>query len=228
MSAPSPAETPAAPEASAPRTAAPRIRRSSWRTVRLIVLLAVVVVVGVGAVFGSRLGKDPTLVDTPLIGTPVPDVTFPLLESEGSVSLRQLRGQILVVNFWASWCSQCRKEHPALMAANDAYRAMGVRFIGVDFQDQKSAAVAYLDELGRGEGFTYVSDPGSKGAVEFGVYGVPETFFVDRTGTIVAKITGAADAPLLGRVLDAIVAGRTPTSPPEGVVQPGPPQDGTG
>lgn len=203
-------------------------RRRSWVRIRIVVLAVVAVTVGVAAVFGSRLDEDPRLVDSPLIGQPVPDLTLPLLESEGSLSLGDLRGQIIVVNFWASWCTQCRKEHPALMAANDVYRDRGVRFIGVSFQDQKAAAVGFLDELGRGDGYAYVTDPDSKTAVEFGVYGVPETFFIDRSGTIVAKITGAATSPVLASVLDAILAGRTPPSSPEGTVQPAPPPDGQG
>lgn len=203
-------------------------RRRSWVRIRVIALAVVAVTVGVAAVFGSRLDEDPRLVDTPLIGQPVPDLRLPLLEEEGTLSLGDLRGQILVVNFWASWCTQCRKEHPAMMAANDAYRDSGVQFIGVSFQDQKAAAVGYLDELGRGDGYAYVTDPDSKAAVEFGVYGVPETFFIDRSGTIIAKITGAATSPVLASVLDAVLAGRTPPSTPEGTVQPGPPEDRQG
>lgn len=203
-------------------------RRRSWRRVRLLALAVVALTVGVAAVFGSRLDEDPRLIDSPLIGQPVPDLTLPLLEGEGTLSLGDLRGQILVVNFWASWCTQCRKEHPAMMAANDAYRDRGVQFVGVSFQDQQAAAVGYLDELGRGDGYAYVTDPDSKAAVEFGVYGVPETFFIDRSGTIIAKITGAATSPVLASVLDAVLAGRTPPSTPEGRVQPGPPEDRQG
>ena len=199
--------------------------RTGWRIARIVALAVVVVAVALGALFGSRLGQDPTLVDSPLIGQPVPDVDLPLLEGDGTVSLRDLRGQILVVNFWASWCVACREEHPALMAANDAYRPEGVQFIGVNFQDQTSSAVGFLDEMGRGEGYQYVTDPGSKASVEFGVYGIPETFFIDRSGTIVAKITGASNSRLLASVLDAILAGRTPQSRTEGTIQPGPGED---
>ncbi len=193
---------------------------------RIAAVFAVLVVVGLGAVFGSRIGKDATLVETPLIGKPVPQVTLPLLERKGSVSLAQLRGKVVVVNFWASWCVACRKEHPALMAANEAYRQAGVVFVGVDYQDQRQQAVGFLDEMGRGAGYQYVTDPGSRAALEFGVYGVPETFFVDRSGTVVAKITGASTLPLLSSTLDAIIAGRQPQSGVVGTVQPTPPDDG--
>ena len=200
-------------------------RRGSWRTVRIVALAVVAVVIAVAAVLGSRIQQDPTLVDSPLIGQDAPDLTLPDLEGSGAVSLSELRGQIVVVNFWASWCVPCRNEHPVLVAANDAYRDAGVTFVGVDFQDQQDSAVAFLDELGRGEGYRYVTDPDSRAAVEFGVYGVPETYFIDRTGTIVAKITGESDSRLLAEVLDAILAGREPRSRTGGTVQPGPGQD---
>lgn len=128
----------------------------------------------------------------------------------------------MVVNFWASWCLACREEHPALLAANDAYCGEGVVFVGVDFQDQRGSASAFLDEMGRGQDYRYVTDPGSRTAVDFGVYGVPETFFIDRTGTIVAKITGASTVSLLSSVLDTMLAGRVPDSTTQGPVQPAP------
>jgi len=203
-------------------------RSRSWRTVRLVALATAVLVIGVAAVLGSRIDQDATLVESPLIGRAAPDLTLPDLEGAGAVSLSELRGQIVVVNFWASWCVPCRSEHPVLVAANDAYRDAGVTFVGINFQDQQSSATAFLDELGRGEGYRYVSDPDSRAAVEFGVYGVPETFFIDRTGTIVAKITGESDSRLLAGVLDAILAGREPRSRTGGTVQPGPGQDPVG
>jgi cytochrome c biogenesis protein CcmG, thiol:disulfide interchange protein DsbE len=141
----------------------------------------------------------------------------------------ELRRQIVAVNLWASWCVACREEHLALVGAANAYRGDGVVFVGVDYQDQQASAVGFLDEMGRGgENYRYVSDPGSRTALDFGVFGVPETFFIDRSGTIVAKITGASTYPLLTGVLDAIIAGRQPESRSTGPVQPGPPADPTG
>lgn len=182
------------------------------RWLRLSAIVVVVLTVGTAAIFGSRIGGDPTLINTPLIGTPAPNTTVPFLEKNDTMSLKDLRGRIVVVNFWASWCLACRKEHPSLMAAASAYRKAGVAFVGVVYQDRTSSAVAFLDELGRGKGYRYVTDPQSRLAIDFGVFGVPETFFVDQKGTIVAKITGASTLPMLSGVLDDILAGRNPNA----------------
>lgn len=198
-----------------------RLRR--W--LRWSAVLAVAVAVGVGAIFGARLDRDPTLVSTPLIGQPASERTVPYLEQEGTLSLADFRGQVVVVNFWASWCVACREEHPALAAAAAAYREAGVEFIGVVYQDRPSNAVAFLDEMGRGDDFRYVTDPESRLAIDFGVFGVPETFFIDETGTIAAKITGASTLALISGVLDEMLAGRTPTpSTNTGPVQEAPDQ----
>ncbi|MBW0104186.1 TlpA disulfide reductase family protein [Pseudonocardia sp. KRD291] len=199
----------------------PRARRR--RVAKAAAVLVAIAAVGIGAVFGSRLGSDPTLVESPLIGRPAPAVTLPLLEGPGEVSLPALRGQIVVVNFWASWCVACRGEHPALTGAARQYQDAGVTFVGVDYQDSTTSATAFLDELGRGgSNYHYVTDPGSSAALEFGLFGVPETFIIDRSGTVAAKITGGTTYPLLTGALDAVIAGRQPAGQTGGPVQPSP------
>jgi cytochrome c biogenesis protein CcmG/thiol:disulfide interchange protein DsbE len=207
----------------APTPARPRVRWARWAA-----LVAALVVVALGVVAASRFGTDPTLVDSPLIGQPAPTPTLPYLGQhgevgqEGELPLASLTGQVLVVNFWASWCVPCREEHAALTAAANAYRDAGVRFVGVLYQDEPDGARAFLDELGWGEGYHYVTDSGSRAAVDFGVFGAPETFFIDSQGRIVAKITGPSTVDLLARTLDQILAGQTPESAQTGEVQPGP------
>ena len=177
---------------------------------RRIALLALTALIGVAAAFGTRFGTDPGVVDSPLIGQPAPDVTLPYLEQDGELSLAELRGQVVVVNFWASWCVPCREEHDDLIAAAQRYRDQRVTFIGIVYQDQPDQAIAFLDELGRG--YDHVTDPGSRAAIDFGVFGVPETFFIDRDGTVVAKVVGRSDLALLSSTIETILGGGDPDS----------------
>ena len=164
-------------------------------------------------VFASRFGEDPRLVDSPLIGEQISSMRLEYLEGEGSVSFDELKGEVVVVNFWASWCIPCRSEHRHLTSAEQTYGPAGVTFVGVVFQDEIPAATRFLDELGRGsDNYLYVLDPGSRAAVEFGVFGVPETFFVDREGRIVHKIAGPVDAAGLNSAITAILAGEDPSA----------------
>jgi len=172
------------------------------------------IVVGVGAVvvvFSSRFGVDPRLVNSPLIGQPVPAVELEYLAEPGSLNFTDLTGDVVVINFWASWCFPCRGEHPALVEVARDYRDRGVKLVGVDFDDEPSAAMAFLDELGwGGDNYFYVQDPDLRGGVEFGLFAVPETFFVDAEGVIVAKIQGPVTSRALRSILDQILAGERP------------------
>lgn len=190
---------------SAPRTGRLRL------AVALILAAAVVLAV----VLASRFGDDPTAVAPQLIGQPLPDLELAYLEQPGSLNLSDLEGRVAVINFWASWCIPCRAEHPLLVAAAEQYG--GVEFVGVVFQDQPESAVAFLDELGRG--YTYVVDPESRAAVELGVFGIPETYFVDADGVIVSKVQGQLNPQVLESTLNAILLGQVPGAQNLGTVQ---------
>lgn len=187
---------------------------------RLALFSIVAFALTLGVVFGSRFGTDPRLVESPLIGKPSPDAVMPFLEQEGELALTDLRGRIVVLNFWASWCVGCRQEHDDLVATANAYRDEGVQFLGVVFQDESGDAIAFLDELGRG--YPNVVDVDSRLGVEFGVYGIPETFFIDPQGVVVAKISGESNVSTLSGILDDILAGRAPGSLETGPLQPAP------
>lgn len=195
----------------------PPERRWGYR-LALFSIVAFALILGV--VFGSRFGKDPRLVESPLIGKPSPDAVLPFLEQGGELALSELRGQIVVLNFWASWCVGCRQEHDDLLAVANAYRDEGVEFLGVVFQDERGDAIAFLNELGRG--YSNVVDVDSRLGVEFGVFGIPETFFIDRDGVVVAKISGESNVTALSGILDDILAGRAPGSLETGPLQPSP------
>ena len=162
---------------------------------------AVLLTVALAAVFAGRFGEDPRAVASPLVGKPVPTRTLPMLDGSGELSLDEFEGDVVVVNFWASWCIPCRREHAELAAAARHYEGQDVRFVGVVYQDRANDAQRFLDELG--QPYANVIDPGSRAAIDFGLFGVPETFFIDRDGIVRSRINGPVTA-------DAVVAAVDP------------------
>jgi cytochrome c biogenesis protein CcmG/thiol:disulfide interchange protein DsbE len=140
------------------------------------------------ALLAFGLSRDPTQLRSPLVAKAAPEFSLPTLDGTGTVRLSDLRGQVVVVNFWASWCAECKVEHPALQAAWDRFRDQGVVFLGIPFQDAPSASKAYAAAMG-GD-WPLLSDPDSSTALAYGVYGVPETFFIDAQGRVASKQVG--------------------------------------
>ena len=183
------------PRALHPSSAAPpggpRRRRSRWITVGAVIL-------GVGllaALFGFGLGRDPSIIRSALLGRQAPDFALRTLDGSRTVRLNELRGQVVIVNFWASWCAACREEHPALLAAWDRYSDQGVVLVGIDFQDRQGSAMEFMREMGGN--WPVVEDPGGRTALDYGVAGVPETFFIGRDGVIRFKQVGPSSYELL-------------------------------
>lgn len=173
-------------------------------------LVAGLVVVGLAvSVFAARFEDGTGRSASPVIGAAVPDLTLPDLDGNDSLNLADLSGShdVVVVNFFASWCLQCRNEHADLISTADTYHDRSVRFLGVAFQDDPARAVAFLDELGRGDTTRYLSDPGSRAAIEFGIFGVPETVFLSG-GRIVGKFLGETDALTLTGALERLLTGQ--------------------
>lgn len=171
-----------------------------------VALVAVVFAV----VLASRFGTDPGLVDSPLLGQEAPVFDLAPLEGGESVSLDELEGDIVVVNFFASWCLQCRNEHDALTSTANAFGDDSVTFVQIAYQESPPNSIDYLDSAGRSEHAYYLADPGSRTAIAYGVFGIPETFFIDEDGLVVGKIIGESDALTLGATIDAIKRGERP------------------
>ncbi|MGH2950103.1 MAG: TlpA family protein disulfide reductase [Solirubrobacteraceae bacterium] len=160
-------------------------------------LLAGVVLAGLVAALAFGLTRDPRVLPGAVVGKSAP--AFDLAALDGRrVRLREVRGRPIVVNFWASWCTECRKEHPLLMQAHKRLERR-VEFVGVVFEDDPGNIRDFLAEMGERPGTTYPNliDPGSRTAIDFGVYGVPETFFIDRAGIVRYKRIGRLNPELL-------------------------------
>jgi cytochrome c biogenesis protein CcmG, thiol:disulfide interchange protein DsbE len=167
---------------------------------RWLVPLSVLPVVALLA-YGFR--TNPRDIPSPLVGRPA--APFALTAFDGKpVSLAALRGKVVVLNFWASWCNPaCYDEAPVLQRTWQTYADRGVVVVGVDMQDTAEAAQTFIRRFGLT--FANAPDPQGKVAVEYGVYGVPETFFVARDGTIRSKHVGALTDAVIRAKLEPLL-----------------------
>ena len=195
---------------------------SLGRSIRISAFVLVILSAGLAVVFSSRFGRDPNLVPSPLIGQPAPGFDLPFVDGTGSAALTDFEGQIVVVNFFASWCPGCRTEHADLVATAEAFAGSGVKFVQIAYQDRPEDTLAFLDELGISPATTYLNDEDSRVAIAFGLFGVPETYFIDELGIVRGKIQGESNALLLGQTIDAMKRGLDPGSTVVGEVQSAP------
>jgi cytochrome c biogenesis protein CcmG, thiol:disulfide interchange protein DsbE len=164
------------------------------------------------ALLAYGMTLDPRTIPSPLPGKPAPEFTLPVLdEPETSVSLAELRGNVVVLNFWASWCMECRYEHSDLSMAATLYESRGVRFFGVLYNDTPTNGKAWIREMG-GQSYPALIDTGSRTAVSYGLYGVPETFIIDRDGTVVYKQIGPITMAKLASIIDPLLTETEVTS----------------
>jgi cytochrome c biogenesis protein CcmG, thiol:disulfide interchange protein DsbE len=156
------------------------------------------------ALLAFGLTRDPRSLDSPLPGRPAPEFTLPIMFSEDSVRLADLRGNVVVLNFWASWCVPCLVEHPVLTEAATAYYDEGVRFLGVLYRDAPQNADRWIRRLG-GASYPSAEDAGSRTAIDYGLAGVPETFIIGRDGRIVNKHLGPLSAEQMARYIEPLL-----------------------
>ena len=139
----------------------------------------------------SGLFHDPHDLGNPLEDKMAPRFALPMLDGGEILSLEDLKGKPTVINFWATWCQSCPMEHPVLEEAAREYKDK-VQFVGIAYEDKRERLSAWLQRANRGQPSAYPTliDVGGKAAVAYGVYGVPETYFLDAEGTVRAKKTG--------------------------------------
>ena len=158
--------------------------RPSW----LILGPGLLLVLAVVSVLAKGLYLDPHEIRSPLIDKPAPSFELPRLSDATPVRTSDLRGKPSVLNFWATWCDSCEIEHPMLV---DLHRSYGdrVQFLSIVYNDKNELIEAWLKRHGGGT-FTTLIDINGKAAIAYGVYGVPETYVLDRDGIIRHKHTG--------------------------------------
>ncbi len=159
--------------------------------------LPIALFVGLASVFLAGLGRDPATVPSVLIDKPVPGFSLPpLLDGKSGIASDDLRGKVKLVNVFASWCVPCRTEHPQLMRL----AREGVELYGIDYKDDPDAARQFLASLGNP--FARIGvDRAGRVAIDWGVYGVPETFIVDGQGVIRYKQVGPITADALNSTI---------------------------
>jgi cytochrome c biogenesis protein CcmG/thiol:disulfide interchange protein DsbE len=162
-------------------------------------LLPLAVFLAIAFFLWRGLALDPREVPSPLIGKPVPAFEVPLLADESMrLSSADLRGKVYLLNVWGSWCVSCREEHPVLV---QLAKQGTIPIYGLNWKDKREDALAWLARFGD----PYVGsgvDRDGKVAIDFGVYGAPETYLIDRNGVIRFKQTG----PLTRQVIEEKIA----------------------
>lgn len=188
----------------------------NWRRAGIASLFAAPVIV----LLAWGMTRDPMSITSPLPGRNAPAFALgvfasgqpPLARPIGdTLALVALRGKVVVLNFWASWCLECRTEHRDLSTVAQQNASRPVQFVGVLYNDVASAGIDWIGKMG-GQAYPGALDPGARTAIDYGLYGVPETFVIDAAGRVAYKHTGPIPAALLQAKIDSILAA-PPTAP---------------
>ena len=156
--------------------------------------------VALALLLARGLQLDPRALPSALIDQPLPGFSLPVLGEERQLSREQVIGEVALFNVWATWCISCRVEHPYL----GQLAARGVPIYGINYKDEDSAALQWLEQLGDPYRLSIVDAEGSLG-LDLGVYGAPETYIVDRNGVIRYRHVGVIDERVWTEILEPIV-----------------------
>jgi len=171
------------------------------RPLRMAIVLSLVALM---VVLALAFRRDPADIRTGTVGQPAPAFALERLDAPGEVTLAEHAGKVVVVNFFASWCIPCKEETPALIRVWERYRTSDVVVLGILYQDSPEAGRDFHRRLGA----TWPSaiDPGGRIALGFGVFGIPETFFIGPDGVIRGRHIGAIDEATLLAGIEALRA----------------------
>ncbi len=169
---------------------------------RFLLFLPLLIAVALGVILFAGIGKDPTKLESALVGKPVPEFALSdLNDPDTTLDPSLFRGQVSLLNVWATWCPACRDEHEDLMwLAHE----QGVNIIGLNYKDDRDQALSWLERLGNPYSRT-VFDPRGTLGFDLGVYGAPETFVIDADGTVLYRHVGVVNERVWREVLSPIV-----------------------
>jgi len=187
-------------------------RRSRTRKRNLILLGSLIPLAAFFAILGwgvARSGGNPggfginsEFTETALAQQPAPLFEGTTLDGE-AISLADLKGKLVLVDFWSSWCPPCRQEGPALAQVYREFQDEGVEFIGVAIWDRESQVVDFVEEIG--VPFPIIMDDRGSIAIDYGVSGIPEKYFVDPEGNLIKKFVGPVQPDDLRNALNAVL-----------------------
>ena len=164
------------------------------RFMPLIVFAILVVILAIG------LTLNPRLVPSPLVGKPAPEFELPLLNTPGKLTHEDLKGDVTLLNVFASWCFACRQEHQAITQLSRS----GIRVIGFNYKDKPEDATAWLRQFGNPYQIV-AQDLDGRVGIDWGVYGAPETFVIDHNGIVRDKRVGPVDEEYINEKLIPLV-----------------------
>lgn len=174
-------------------------------------LIGLGVAIPIVTLLAYGLTRDPRFIASPLPGKAAPDFALPMLDAPvtesatgDSIHLADMRGNVVLVNFWASWCIPCREEHPALLEGAHAFMPKGVKFVGIAYNDKPEDSRDWLKEYG--QAYPSLLDPGAHVAIDYGITGVPETFILNKQGIVAFKKFGPITQAELAQKLDSLLA----------------------
>jgi cytochrome c biogenesis protein CcmG/thiol:disulfide interchange protein DsbE len=173
---------------------------STWtRALRIGVVVAMAALV---LVLILAFRRDPHDIRTGTVGKPAPAFTLQRLDGSGTMVIDAPSGRVTVVNFFASWCIPCKEENPALVRVYERYRASNVEFIGVLYQDSRESGLKYVQD--NGVPWLTGSDDDGRVAFAYGVFGIPETYFIGADGVIAGRHIGPIDETTLITAIDEL------------------------
>jgi cytochrome c biogenesis protein CcmG/thiol:disulfide interchange protein DsbE len=170
----------------------------SWKKI-LIPAAALPIV----ALLAYGMTRDPNRIESPLPGRTAFDFAAPTLDGD-SLQLSDLSGKVVVLNLWASWCIACIDEHAVFVEAERYYADQDFQMLGVVYQDTPENAQRWMQRMGGS--WPSLIDANSRIAIDYGIYGVPETYFIARDGRIAHKQIGPVNRPLMRRWMDQLLA----------------------